>query len=339
MRRGFSLLEVVLAIGILGFSLPILLTHMAESTSHTEERMQKVLVANAGKNVQNVLSATHKTPELDANNRAYCGYKDGIFAIKNIATDFDGAVFVLGRETVQVKANGSVAETVYGLYPWDSRNQTPRLTLPHAIVTQSVVVVSLETIAWINEVVLGNILGMQEGQAKHKAAWAYASVSINYYGNSKEYGSSQIFEYTSIVNKKYANSIVGNDSVAQDYGQELYNALTSNDCSRLSNWDKLKQDPLLGAIMTQTIDAQFAIAEALKNSGGGAVPPYVKLKMRYRKPLTQPGTLSIAANNIEKITKTLSTPTRLFTIILSPIQTWDRKTVPAAKVPLFLEII
>ncbi|MDR0740501.1 MAG: prepilin-type N-terminal cleavage/methylation domain-containing protein, partial [Puniceicoccales bacterium] len=232
MRRGFSLLEVVLAIGILGFSLPMLLTHMAESTSHTEKRMQEILVANIGKSVQNVLSVINKAPELDSNNWAYCGYKDGIFTIKNTSTGFDGAVFVLGQETVQTKVKGSIKETVYGLYPWDSRNQSPRLTMPHATITQSVVMMSL-AIAWVNEVVLGKILAMQEGSAKGNAAWS-AKVTETAYRHDKEYGAAQIFEYTSYANGTYANSIVGNDSIAQDYGLRLYKELTLSNNDRLS---------------------------------------------------------------------------------------------------------
>jgi type II secretory pathway pseudopilin PulG len=284
MRQGFSLLEVVLAIGILGFSLPMLLTHMAESTSHTEKRMQEILVANIGKSVQNVLSVINKAPELDSNNWAYCGYKDGIFTIKNTSTGFDGAVFVLGQETVQTKVKGSIKETVYGLYPWDSSNQSPRLTMPHATITQSVVMMSL-AIAWLNEVVLGKILAMQENSAKDNAAWSYSSVTVNNYGNHKEYGAAQIFEYTAMINKNYINSIVGNDTVAQNYGQSLYNELTSNGWNRLSNWDQLKQDPILGAIMTETINAQFAVAEALKNPSGG-VPPLHKAQEAMQKAIS-----------------------------------------------------
>jgi prepilin-type N-terminal cleavage/methylation domain-containing protein len=145
MRRGFSLLEVVLAIGILGFSLPVLLTHMAESAGKTEKRMQEILLTNTGKNVQNVLNVLTKSPELDANNQAYCGYKNGVFVITNTANGFDGAIFVLGREAVKAETNGSVVEIFYKLYPWDSKNQVPRLTLPHIVIRQSIVAFNLGT--------------------------------------------------------------------------------------------------------------------------------------------------------------------------------------------------
>ncbi|MDR2812615.1 MAG: type II secretion system GspH family protein [Puniceicoccales bacterium] len=220
MRRGFSLLEVVLAIGILGLSLPILLTHMAENTGKMEKRMQEIFVANTGKNVQNVLNAVTKAPILDANNQAYCGYQDGVFMIANAATGFDGIIFVLVRKAVENVINGGVSETTYALYPWDSQNQKPRLTLQSAAVKQYIVAVSLGTIALINKVVLGDILAMQEGVAKAKASWAYASVSESSYGHNKEYGAAQIFEYTSHVNKNYINSIAGNDAIAQNYAQE-----------------------------------------------------------------------------------------------------------------------
>jgi hypothetical protein len=50
--------------------------------------------------------------------------------------------------------------------------------------------------------------------------------------------------------------------------------LTSNANDRLTNWNKLKQDPILGVIATQAIDAQFTVTEAMKNAGeGGAVSP------------------------------------------------------------------
>ncbi|MDR1367011.1 MAG: type II secretion system GspH family protein, partial [Puniceicoccales bacterium] len=255
MRQGFSLLEVILAIGILGLSLPILLIYMAESAGKTERRIQEILVVNAGENVQNVLSVVNGAPILDDNNRAYCGYKGGIFTIANTAMNFDGSVFVLCRKSMNSLVNESVEETTYALYPWDNKNQSPRLTLPYVEVRQYVVVVSLGTTAWINKVVLGNILGMQEGQAKQKAAWSYASVTHASYEHTKIYGSSQIFEYTSYINRNYSSSIVGNDTVAQTYGQELYSSLTTSNNSRLSNWDKLKQDPILGNIMSKTMDA------------------------------------------------------------------------------------
>ncbi|MDR1590742.1 MAG: type II secretion system GspH family protein [Puniceicoccales bacterium] len=143
MKRGFSLLEIVLAVGILGFSLPILLTHMAESTGKTEKRIQEMLLTNTAKNVQNVLSVFPKAPELDTSNQAYCGYRNGIFVIADTASGFDGAIFVLERKEVEAGANESVTETIYELYPWDSKNQVPRLTLPHVEIKQSVVANSL----------------------------------------------------------------------------------------------------------------------------------------------------------------------------------------------------
>ncbi|MDR1906798.1 MAG: type II secretion system GspH family protein [Puniceicoccales bacterium] len=143
MKRGFSLLEVVLAIGILGFSLPVLLTYMAESASSSERRMQGILVSNAGKNVQNVLSVSSMAPALDSNHQAYCGYKGGIFVVADEATGFDGPVFVLGRNGVVAGANGSVEETTYALYPWDTKRQSPRLTSPFAVIRQFAVAASL----------------------------------------------------------------------------------------------------------------------------------------------------------------------------------------------------
>ncbi|MDR0678404.1 MAG: type II secretion system GspH family protein [Holosporaceae bacterium] len=148
MRRGFSLLEVVLAIGILGLSLPVFLTYMAESTGKTENRIQEILISNAGKSVQNVLNVVGKVPVLDINNQAYCGYKTGVFTIANTAMGFDGTVFVLKQ--VDAGANGGITETTYALYSWDNRNQTPRLTLPYVEVRQYVVAASLGTILTIN---------------------------------------------------------------------------------------------------------------------------------------------------------------------------------------------
>jgi hypothetical protein len=139
---------------------------MAESTGKMEKRMQEVLVANAGKNTQNVLNVLPKAPPLDANDQAYCGHRNGIFTIANAAMGFDEAIFVLVRKAVENAINGSVNETTYTLYPWDSQNQRPRLTLPHVEVKQYIVTVSLGTIALINKAVLGDILAMQEGEAK-----------------------------------------------------------------------------------------------------------------------------------------------------------------------------
>ncbi|MDR1906797.1 MAG: hypothetical protein LBQ03_01075 [Puniceicoccales bacterium] len=115
------------------------------------------------------------------------------------------------------------------------------------------------------------MIGMAEGQAKQKSAWAYAYVTATTYGstNSKAYGAAQTFEYTSVVNKNYIDSIAGDDTVARNYGQALYNALTSNGNNRQSNWNKLKQDSLLEAITTKAINAQLAVAEALKNIDSG----------------------------------------------------------------------
>ncbi|MDR0417983.1 MAG: type II secretion system GspH family protein [Puniceicoccales bacterium] len=158
MRQGFSLLEVILAIGILGLSLPILLTYMAESATKTEKRIQEILIVNMGKNVQNILSAVNKAPMLDDNNRAYCGYRNGIFTITNSATGFGEAVFVLGQETEKVILGGKVREILYRLYSWNSKNQSLRLILPHAEVWQFIIMDSAETVAWINKAVLGDIL-------------------------------------------------------------------------------------------------------------------------------------------------------------------------------------
>jgi prepilin-type N-terminal cleavage/methylation domain-containing protein len=143
MRRGFSLLEVVLAIGILGVSLPVLLTYMAESAGETEKRVWEVLLVNAEKNVQNVLNVTPGAPALDADLRAYCGHKSGIFSLADRSDDFDGPVFVLGREAVEVAVNGSVERTIYALCPWDKLKKIPLLDRAHGTVIQSVVLASL----------------------------------------------------------------------------------------------------------------------------------------------------------------------------------------------------
>jgi type II secretory pathway pseudopilin PulG len=270
MKRGFSLLEVVLAIGILGFSLPILLSHMADNASDTEKRIQGLLVVNAGKNVQNVLNLANRAPTLDGNHQAYCGYKGGIFSIGESGDPFDGAIFVLGREAAESIVNGSVERTTYVLYPWDAKNQKPRLTLPHAEVVQTVVLSSLGTDELKYDIVFKEIAGMQEGQAKYKASWAYAWVTTTTYGGgSATYGASQTFEYTSEINRLYIDSIVGNDAVAQAYAQALYNNLTKNTNNRVSNWERLKQDSVIGEVMKHAMDAQFAVIDALQSGEGG----------------------------------------------------------------------
>ncbi|MDR0590743.1 MAG: type II secretion system GspH family protein [Puniceicoccales bacterium] len=147
MKRGFSLLEVVLAIGILGVSLPVLLTYMAESAGDTEKRVWEILAANAEKNVQNVLNMTPKAPVLDADHRAYCGYKNGTFSITDQPDDFDGPVFVLRREAVEMAANGCVERTIYALYPWDKKKKIPLLNRAHGEVVQSVVLANLGALA------------------------------------------------------------------------------------------------------------------------------------------------------------------------------------------------
>jgi predicted RecA/RadA family phage recombinase len=70
-------------------------------------------ITNAGKNVQNVSDVVGKVPILDANNQAYCGYKTGVFTITNMATGFDGTVFVLKQKAVEAKASGSITEITY----------------------------------------------------------------------------------------------------------------------------------------------------------------------------------------------------------------------------------
>jgi hypothetical protein len=186
-------------------------------------------------------------------------------------TGFDGTIFVLKREEVKAEANGSIEETIYNLYSWDSQKQVPRLTLPHVEISQSIFVGSLMANIWKSEATLEQVLAMQESSTKHKTAWSYAEIT-NSYGPGKAYGAAQAFEYISEVNKNYGSSIKGNDTVAKNYAQALYSALTRNDYSRLDNWESLKQDSVLGTAMTKAMDAQFAVTEALGNVGGGQYP-------------------------------------------------------------------
>ena len=65
-QKGFSLLEVVLSMAILGMSLPILLKFSAEGIANSHDAIRNIEIANAEKSIQNYLPQNAGSLEINA---------------------------------------------------------------------------------------------------------------------------------------------------------------------------------------------------------------------------------------------------------------------------------
>ncbi|MDR2806741.1 MAG: type II secretion system GspH family protein [Puniceicoccales bacterium] len=124
-RMGFSLLEIVLAIGILGISLPLFLTYMAESASNSTQRVQSILLQNMRRNVQHVLD-THNLALPLNEDRAYCGYKNGCFTLEVTCDGFEDHSFIIIKQGEASSISECVQHIIYNIYPWNKSTQSPQ---------------------------------------------------------------------------------------------------------------------------------------------------------------------------------------------------------------------
>ncbi|MDR2200967.1 MAG: type II secretion system GspH family protein [Puniceicoccales bacterium] len=128
MKKGFSLLEIVLALGILGVALPMLLSYMAENVNDSTHRIQMLRAKNMEKNLRYVLEEIRVPLPLDANDCTFCGYKNDCFTVATSPTGWDNAspycLIELEQNILLGEYFGnSIRHYVYGLYPWNASSQ------------------------------------------------------------------------------------------------------------------------------------------------------------------------------------------------------------------------
>jgi hypothetical protein len=130
-------------VGILGISLPILWTHMAESANHSAKCIQMISLKNVEKNMQNILNAIRAALPLDGENCTYCGYEKDRFTVTTLSDTLDGNVFMIKEKSQKLMVNGSVKRITYAIYPWNRIKQRPQLENSCGVVGQFVVISAL----------------------------------------------------------------------------------------------------------------------------------------------------------------------------------------------------
>jgi prepilin-type N-terminal cleavage/methylation domain-containing protein len=125
MKKGFSLLEIVLALGILGVALPLLISQMAENSEDSVKRTQISMAQNMEKNLQCALDEIRTPLPLDTNHCTFCGYKNDCFTIATASTGWDNTpLWLIEREEETLLVGNSVKHITYNLYPWNTSAQT-----------------------------------------------------------------------------------------------------------------------------------------------------------------------------------------------------------------------
>ncbi|MDE6575805.1 MAG: prepilin-type N-terminal cleavage/methylation domain-containing protein [Opitutales bacterium] len=119
-KRGFSLLEVVLAIGLLGSVLVVLLGYMVDSAQNTRNTAEKILLQNAQKNFENYFLIARK-PLVSEGGILYYGRRGDCWQLNAQFVDFDGEVFLLKR--VKTEQSKNIALITYELLPWSAGNR------------------------------------------------------------------------------------------------------------------------------------------------------------------------------------------------------------------------
>lgn len=111
-KRGFSLLEVVLAIGLFGSVLVALLDVLVHSARKTKNDTERILLRNARKNLENYSIITRKElmPEWETR---YHGRQDGHLQLSTQTEGLEGEIFVLQR--VKTEQQGNIALITYEL--------------------------------------------------------------------------------------------------------------------------------------------------------------------------------------------------------------------------------
>ncbi|UPA28447.1 MAG: prepilin-type N-terminal cleavage/methylation domain-containing protein [Verrucomicrobiota bacterium] len=139
-KRGFSLLEVVLAIGLLGSVLVVLLGYMVDSAKNTRNTAEKILLQNAQRNFENYFLVARK-PLMSEGETLYYGRRGDCWQLNAQSVNFDGEVFLLKHMKTEQSKN--IAFITYGLLPWSAGNRKTVNSHPTEIV-QAVAVSDLE---------------------------------------------------------------------------------------------------------------------------------------------------------------------------------------------------
>jgi prepilin-type N-terminal cleavage/methylation domain-containing protein len=128
-KKGFSLLEIVLALGILGMALPLFISNMTESSNDSSRRIQILLAQNMEKNLCHVLETISVVLPLTT-NCTFCGYKSDCFTIDTASTGWDSAIppclIEKKQETAIIK--DKVKRIAYDLYPYNLATQIKQET-------------------------------------------------------------------------------------------------------------------------------------------------------------------------------------------------------------------
>lgn len=111
-KRGFSLLEVVLAIGLFGSVLVALLDVLVHSAQKTKKDTERILLRNARKNLENYSIITRKELMPEGEMRYY-GRQDGHLQLSTQINDLEGEIFVLQR--VKTEQQGNIVLITYEL--------------------------------------------------------------------------------------------------------------------------------------------------------------------------------------------------------------------------------
>lgn len=111
-KRGFSLLEVVLAIGLFGSVLVALLDVLVHAARKTKNDTERILLRNARKNLENYSIITRKELMSECEMR-YHGRQGGHLQLSTQTEGLEGEIFVLQR--VKTEQQGNIVLITYEL--------------------------------------------------------------------------------------------------------------------------------------------------------------------------------------------------------------------------------
>ena len=271
LNRGFSLLEVVLASGILGGVLAGLLSFMVDSGRNSEELAQRAILLNTQRSVQNILTRERKALSADT---MYCGYKDNKFQFNADRANLDTVTAVLVKDQESESLGGKVNLVSYQLGIMNQSTGGISAHTPHLEVVQSITKTSYENFSpndpKLAEIYMPKaahvtqITSISESYTKYCAAWTYSSVTA-WENSNRGYASAQMFEYVSESTYNYGSITTWNDSTKQSFGNRLLSELNSSDNDRQTNWSSLKNDSVLGSSATTAFEAHYALGNAMAN--------------------------------------------------------------------------